>query len=115
MEIDEGVVGLAKRRLQSRNLQLRGDQIALQMVAFGGVDGRIQFNQRLAGFAAALIPDALAAAKAQPDILYLPGIAAEVTYATRMAAPAIASARAGASKPRLLLTSAAARLICASA
>ena len=57
METDEGVVSLAECSMQPRDFQIRCDQIALQMVAFGAVDGRVQFDQRLAGFDALAIAD----------------------------------------------------------
>ena len=48
-EVRRMVVTDRKRRAQPRGVELLGEQIILEVVAFGGVDGRIELDQDVAG------------------------------------------------------------------
>ena len=49
MEGGERIVGIGERRMQARDIELRGLQVALQMIGLAFVDGGVELDQHIAG------------------------------------------------------------------
>ena len=49
LEVGQRIVAAGKRRAQPRDVELLGEEIVLQMIAFGRVHGRIELDQHVAG------------------------------------------------------------------